>query len=258
MTYHNKGGEKLDFSHKNVIVTGGASGIGKAVAQGIVDGGGHAIIVDLNLEAAEKVRQELGETKVSVYKVNLGNIDEINLVFAQILKDFGQIHVLINNAGIVSTLPFDEVSQEEWNKTIAINLTGVFTAISTVYPSMKENGYGRIVNVSSVAAKRGGGLLGTSAYAASKAGVIGLTKAVAREGASFGVACNGVCPSFTLTPMTSNMGEEKRNNILSTIPLGRGAQPSEIANVILFLASDLSSFVTGEISDVDGGVTMDG
>ena len=118
---------------------------------------------------------------------------------------------------------------------------------------MKANGYGRIVNVASVAAKRGGGLLGTSAYAASKAGVIGLTKAVAREGAPYGVACNGVCPSLTMTPMTA-----KTKKIIATIPLGRGAQPREIANMVLFYASDLASFATGEISDVDGGVTMDG
>ncbi|MFA9423917.1 MAG: SDR family NAD(P)-dependent oxidoreductase [Sedimentibacter sp.] len=248
----------MDFLNKNVIVTGGASGIGKAVAKGIVEYGGHAIIVDLNLEAAEKVRQELGEANVSAYKVNLGNSDEIRTVFAQILKDFSQIHVLINNAGIVSTLPFDEVTQKEWDKVISINLTGAFTAISSLYPSMKEYGYGRIVNIASVAAKRGGGLLGTSAYAASKAGVIGLTKAIAREGAPYGIACNGVCPSFTLTPMTANMGEELTNKILDTIPLGRGADPAEIANGILFLASDMASFITGEISDVDGGVTMDG
>ena len=165
---------------------------------------------------------------------------------------------MINNAGIVSTAPFDEVTQAEWDRVIAINLTGVYTAISVMYPAMKAAGYGRIVNVASVAAKRGGGLLGTSAYAASKAGVIGLTKAVAREGAPYGVACNGVCPSLTITPMTCHLGEEKMQKIISTIPMGRGAQPQEIANMILFYASDLSSFATGEISDVDGGVTMDG
>ena len=248
----------MEFSNRNVIVTGGASGIGKAVTTGVVEGGGHAIIVDLNLEAAEKVRQELGEKNVSAYKLNLGNSDEIRTVFAQILKDFGQVHVLINNAGIVSTAPFEKVTQEEWNKIISINLTGVFTAISSIYTSMKEHGYGRIVNIASVAAKCGGGLLGTSAYAASKAGVIGLTKAIAREGAPYGVACNGVCPSLTMTPMTANIEKEKYDRIISSIPLGRGANPAEIANTILFFASDLASFVTGEISDVDGGVTMDG
>lgn len=248
----------MNFAGKNIIVTGGASGIGKAITEGIVKGGGHGIIVDLNLAAAEKMRAELGETKVSCYKVNLEDNKEIREVFAEILKDFGQIHGLVNNAGIVSTVPFEEVSQGEWDKVISINLTGVYATISALYPSMKEKGYGRIVNIASVAAKRGGGLLGTSAYAASKAGVIGLTKAVAREGAPYGVACNGVCPSLTLTPMTANMSDEKRAMALAAIPMGRGAEPQEIANVILFYISDLASFVTGEISDVDGGVTMDG
>ena len=253
-----KGEISMDFTGKNIIVTGGASGIGKAIVTGVVEGGGHAIIVDLNLDAAEKLREELGKDKTSAYKVNLANSAEIREVFGKIVADFKQIHGLINNAGIVSTVPFDEVTQAEWDKVIAINLTGVYTAISAVYPSMKANGYGRIVNVASVAAKRGCGLLGTSAYAASKAGVIGLTKAVAREGAPYGVACNGVCPSLTMTPMTANMGEEKTKKIIATIPLGRGAQPREIANMVLFYASDLASFATGEISDVDGGVTMDG
>lgn len=248
----------MDFAGKNIIITGGASGIGKAITEGVVEGRGHAIIVDLNMETAEKVREELGKDNVSCYKVNLADSDEIRAVFSQILADFGQIHALVNNAGIVSTVAFEDVTQNEWNKVLSINLTSVYTAISTLYPSMKEKGYGRIVNVASVAAKRGGGLLGTSAYAASKAGVIGLTKAVAREGAKYGVACNSVCPSLTLTPMTAGMSAEKKEKILSTIPMGRGAEPKEIANVILFYASDLASFVTGEVSDVDGGVTMDG
>lgn len=248
----------MDFEGKKVIITGGASGIGKAITEGVVEGKGHAIIVDMNLETAEKVRQQLGRDSVSCYKANLADNQETREVFSRILQDFGQIHGLVNNAGIVSTEPFEDVTQAEWDKVVAINLTSVYTAISVLFPSMKANGYGRIVNVASVAAKRGGGLLGTSAYAASKAGVIGLTKAVAREGATFGVACNGVCPSLTLTPMTAGMTEEKKEKIISTIPLGRGAEPKEIANVVLFYASDLASFVTGEISDVDGGVTMDG
>lgn len=248
----------MDFKGKNIIVTGGASGIGRAVVEGVVAGGGHAVIVDLNLEAAVKTQNEVGKDSISVYKVDLGNSSEIRESFKKIVEDLGQIHGLVNNAGIVSTKPFMEIDQKEWDKVIAINLTGAFATISTLYPFMAQMGYGRIVNVASVAAKLGGGLLGTSAYASSKAGVIGLTKAVAREGAKLGIACNAVCPSFTLTPMTSNMSEEKREKILNAIPLGRAADPKEIANVILFYVSDLASFVTGEISDVDGGITMDG
>lgn len=247
----------LDFTGKKVIVTGGANGIGKAIAEGVVKAGGFVIIADLNETAAEKVREELGEENAAVYKVDLGNSSEIREVFSRILEEQGQIHVLVNNAGIVSTVPFEEISQEEWDRIVAINLTGVYAALQVVYPAMKEAGYGRIVNTASVAGKIGGGLLGTSAYAATKSGVIGLSKAIAKEGAKYGIACNAVCPSLTKTSMTANMGEEKYKRIVSGIPMGRPADPSEVANVILFYASDLASFVTGEVADVDGGITMD-
>ncbi len=247
----------LDFTGKKVIVTGGANGIGKAIAEGVVKAGGFVIIADLNETAAEKVRAELGEENAAVYKVDLGNSSEIREVFSRILEEQGQIHVLVNNAGIVSTVPFEEISQEEWDRIVAINLTGVYAALQVVYPAMKEAGYGRIVNTASVAGKIGGGLLGTSAYAATKSGVIGLSKAIAKAGAKYGIACNAVCPSLTKTSMTANMGEEKYKRIVSGIPMGRPADPSEVANVILFYASDLASFVTGEVADVDGGITMD-
>ena len=248
----------MNFSDKNVIITGGASGIGRAVAAGVAANGGAAIIVDINMELAEKARREIGENKAYLYQADFSKPAEIRAVFAQIIEDFGQIHVLINNAGIVSTAPFEQISQEEWDRVMAVDLTGVFAGISAVYPHMLARGYGRIVNVSSVAAKVGGGLLGTSAYAAAKAGVIGLTKAVAKEGAARGVACNAVCPSMTMTPMMLSVSSETLERIKAFIPMKRAAQPEEIANVILFYASDLASFVTGEISDVDGGVTMDG
>lgn len=132
----------MDFTNKNVIITGGASGIGKAVTTGVVAGGGHAIIVDLNLEAAQNVCKELGEENATAYQANMGNSENIRTVFGKILEDFGQVHCLINNAGIVSTAPFDEVTQAEWDRVIAINLTGVYTAISVMYPAMKAAGYG--------------------------------------------------------------------------------------------------------------------
>lgn len=248
----------MDFQGKNVIVTGGAGGIGREVVNGVIAGGGRAIIVDINMDAARAAQSELGEENVGIYQADLSKPDVIRSVFQHIIDAEGHVDVLVNNAGIVSTLPFEEVTQEEWDKVIGIDLTGVFAGISAVYPHMVERGSGRIVNVASVAAKKGGGLLGTSAYASAKAGVIGLTKAVAREGARKGVRCNAVCPSVTMTPMITKQPKEKQEILTNSVPIGRGAHPKEIANVILFYASELASFVTGEISDADGGVTMDG
>lgn len=247
----------MDFTDKNYIVTGGAGGIGKAVVEGIVSGGGKVALVDINMEAAEKVKQELGAENVSTYKVNLADPEEITAVFAQIIEEVGQLHGLINNGGIVSTKKFPEVDLAEWRRVMDINLTSTYAGIHAVFSHMAQNHYGRIVNVASVAGKVGGGLLGTSAYAASKAGVIGFTKAIAKEGGPHNVCCCAVCPAFTLTPMTAQMNEETKNKILAAIPLGRPAQPQEIANLILFYASDLASFVTGEIGDADGGLTLD-
>jgi 3-oxoacyl-[acyl-carrier protein] reductase len=224
----------MDFSGKNVIITGGASGIGKAVVEGIIAGNGHVILLDLDWEASIKVQEEFGENCVHVYQVDLSNPTETRKVFEQILSETEHIDVLINNADIISTKPFEEITQEEWNRVISIDLTSVYVGISAIYAHMVANGYGRIVNVVSVAAKRGGGLLGSSAYAAAKAGVIGLTKAVAREGARKGIACNAVCPSVTMTPMILRLPDYKQAILKDSVPMGRGADHKEIVNVILF------------------------
>ncbi len=247
----------MDYSGKNYIVTGGAGGIGGAVVDGIVAGNGHAIIVDINETAARKYQEKYGKDKVSVANVNLADPAEIREKFGKLVEEFGQIHGLICVAGVISTAEFEDVTQAEWDRVIAINLTGVYASIQSVFTNMKEHNYGRIVVVSSVAAQVGGGLLGTSVYAASKGGVNSLIKAVAKEGGPFNVACCGVCPAYTKTAITANMDMDRHNRILSQIPLGRPADPQEIANLILFYASDLASFVTGEIGNADGGLRMD-
>lgn len=249
----------FNFTGKNVIVSGGAMGIGRAVAEGILGGGGNAIIVDINIDAARKTAKELGKNAFA-YQMDLGEPEQIRAVIATIIKDFGRVDAAINNAGILSRCAFEELSQQEWENVIQVNLTGTFTVISALFPHMRENGGGRIVNVSSVAAKVGGGFLGTAAYASSKAGINGLTKAIAKEGGKYGIYCNVVCPSYTKTSMTASLQEDKDKEqaTLTAIPLRRAAQPAEIANMILFFASDLASFVTGEIGDCDGGLTLDG
>ncbi|WP_028976339.1 SDR family NAD(P)-dependent oxidoreductase [Sporolactobacillus terrae] len=249
----------MKFTNEVAIVTGGAQGIGKEVVKGIVNGGGRVIIVDINEAAAKQTVTELGE-KVAFYKMDLSAPETIREVIATILKDYKRIDVLVNCAGIVSTKKFVDLDDAEWQKVIQINLTGTFTTIHALFPHFIKNKGGRIVNVSSVAGKIGGGLLGTAAYASSKAGVNGLTKAVAKEGGKYNIHCNAVCPSYTNTTMTTALSEdaEKKQKVISMIPLGRRAEPVEIAQMILFFASNLASFVNGEVGDVDGGIVLDG
>ena len=249
----------MDFLGKTAIVTGGANGIGKAIVQGIINGGGTAVIADINEDAARATRQELGDA-ARFYKLDISDPGMVRSTIKTIVDDLKRVDILVNCAGIVSTKAFQDISDAEWEKVLRINLTGTFATCSALFGHMKDNGGGSIVNIASVAAKVGGGLLGTAAYASSKAGVIGLTKSIAREGGPFNIRCNAVCPSYTQTAMTQAITDDAAytERVLRAIPLGRRAEPQEIANMVLFLASDLASFVTGEISDVDGGLTRDG
>ncbi|SJZ54478.1 SDR family NAD(P)-dependent oxidoreductase [Anaerorhabdus furcosa] len=248
----------FDFSNKVAIITGAAQGIGKETAKGVIQGGGKVVICDINEEIGLATKNEFGDSAY-FYKIDLGDSKNIRQVIDQILKDMDHVDVLINVGGIISKSSFENISDEEWERTLRINLTGTFTTCSEIFPYFKEKGKGRIVNISSVAGKIGGGLLGTAAYASSKAGVNGLTKAIAKEGGKYGISCNAVCPSFTRTSMTTSLQEdaEKNAKVISMIPLGRAAEPVEIAQMILFFASDAASFVNGEIGDCDGGIVLD-
>lgn len=248
-----------DYQGKNVIVTGGAKGIGKEVVKGIVNGGGKVALLDIDDAAAQATAAELNG-KVKAYHVDQGNRNEVNEQFSKIIGDFGRIHALINVAGIISAKSFDDLPPEEWDRTIKINLTGPYNTVHAIWQHFKDNDSGRIVNVSSVAGKIGGGLLGTVAYASSKAGLNGFTKAIAKEGGKYGISANAVAPSFTHTSMTTSLSEdpEKNAKVIGMIPLGRAAEPVEIAQMILFFGCDEASFITGEIGDCDGGIVMDG
>ena len=248
----------FDFKDKTFVVTGAAQGIGYEVAKGIVEGGGKVVILDLNAEKGEETAKSFNGN-ACFYKFDLGNAATIRETMDKVKAEVPNIDGLINVAGIVSTKPFAELDDVEWERTVRINLTGTFTACSALFDYFVAQGHGRIVNVSSVAGKIGGGLLGTAAYAASKAGVNGLTKAIAKEGGPVGVSCNAVCPSFTVTPMTLKIQKNKDlfDKVIAITPLRRAAKPSEPAQMILFFASEAASFVNGEIGDCDGGVVLD-
>lgn len=249
----------MDFSGRNFIVTGGARGIGRAAAERIISGGGCTAIIDIDAETGAETARAAG---ASFYCADLADGARVRVVIAEITKQFGQVHGLINNAGIVSSTPFESLTQQEWDRVIAVNLTSQFITCSALFSHMKLHGYGRIVNVSSVAGKRGGAFLGKSAYAASKAGIIGLTKSIAIEGGPFGITCNAICPAAVDTAMTQRGGTGRNNSEKDVkkppIPLGRRASPDEIAGAIAFLASDDAAFITGEVMVADGGLTMCG
>lgn len=248
--------ENLSFENKTGIITGAARGIGKAIAAQFVNMGGRAVIVDVNEEQAKETAQELGNAVA--YAVDLGDTEAVKTVFNQIIADMGKVDVLINNAGIVNTTEFGELTLEEWDKVLAVDLTAPFLTCQILFNHMKDNGGGRIVNIASVAGKVGGGYLGTAAYGAAKAGLISLTKSVAKAGSAYNVYCNSLCPSYTKTPMVTILQGEKEARVLDQINLHRPASPDEMANSILFLASDAASFVQGENLNCDGGLLMNG
>jgi len=175
----------------------------------------------------------------------------------QCLDRFGRIDILVNNAGMVSVGPLTGISAKTWDQVMAVNLRGVFLCCREVFPLMMAQRSGRIVNIASVAGKRGGGLLGNSCYAASKGGVIAFTKGLAREAGPYNINVNAVCPALTDTDMTSGLSGIQREAIVQSMPLGRAGKPEDIAAAVCFLASDAAAFITGEIMDVDGGLMMD-
>lgn len=250
---------KFDFKDKNVLVTGAARGIGRAIALTFASCGARVAIIDMNVEGAEKTKSEIEEEggESVVFSVDVSKIDMVKEAIEKIASLWGRVDILVNNAGIVSPKPFLETTQEEWDKIMSVNLKGVYNTSFAVLPGMIERKYGKIINVASIAGKTGGGFFGNTLYGTSKAGVIALTKGVAREAGPHGINVNAICPGPIETQMLADCPEETRERILSGVPLRKFGEPQDIANMAIFLASDYASHVTGEITDVDGGIMRD-
>lgn len=244
---------------RNALITGAARGIGYAIAVALGQCGARIAICDLDYAAAQRAAEQLGELGIHAFGIGGDVADEqqVDAMVGQVERALGSIDILVNNAGIVSTAPLLEVSVAEWKRVMAIDLNSVFYCARAVLPGMMARRSGRIINIASVAGKRGGGLLGNSCYAAAKGGVIALTKGLAREAGPFNITANAVSPALTDTDMTSTLSHEARARVLADMPLGRAGTPRDIAAAVCFLASDAASFVTGEIMDVDGGYMRD-
>lgn len=247
---------------KTAIVTGGGSGIGAATARALAERGMRVAVADIDPAAAEKVATLLESENhtAAPVRVDIGDAASIEAMAKDVTDRWGRIDVLVNNAGIASSKPFLDIDLEEYERVMRINTTGAWLCCRAVIPVMLNQGSGSIVNVSSVAGQRGGGLLGTAAYATSKGAVIALTKALGREFAGRGIRVNAVAPSLTMTDLAKQqldvLDKSTLDRVISMTPAGRAAEPAEIASVIAYLASDDASFVFGHVYNVDGGTAM--
>ncbi len=240
---------------KTALVTGAARGIGKAIAMHFAKQGANIAFTDLkideNVKATEEEIAALG-VKVKGYASNAADFDDTHKVVDQIKEDFGVIDILVNNAGITRDGLMMRMSEQQWDMVINVNLKSAFNFTHALTPIMMRQRSGSIINMSSVVGVSGNA--GQANYSASKAGMIGLTKSMAKEIGSRGIRVNAIAPGFIITDMTGALSEEVRNEWAKQIPLRRGGTPEDVANAALFLASDLSSYVSGQVIHVCGGM----
>jgi 3-oxoacyl-[acyl-carrier protein] reductase len=242
---------------KTAVVTGAARGIGKAIALKLASEGANIAFTDLNIdENAKNTETEITAlgVKAKGYASNAANFEDTKNVMEEIAKDFGKIDILVNNAGITRDGLMMRMSEEQWDLVINVNLKSAFNFVHAVTPIMMRQKSGSIINMSSVVGVSGNA--GQSNYSASKAGMIGLTKSIAKELGSRGIRSNAIAPGFIITEMTAQLSEEVRNEWAKHIPMRRGGTPEDVANTTLFLASDLSSYVSGQVICVCGGMNM--
>lgn len=242
---------------KTAIITGAARGIGKAIALKLASEGANIAFTDLKIDdnalATEKELEALG-VKAKGYASNAANFEDTHKVVEEIHKEFGSIDILINNAGITRDGLMMRMTEDQWDSVITINLKSAFNFIHACSPIMMKQRGGSIINMSSVVGISGNA--GQTNYSASKAGMIGLAKSIAKELGSRGIRANCINPGFIITDMTGVLPEEVKKQWESQIPLRRGGTPEDVANVALFLASDLSSYVSGQVIPVCGGMNM--
>jgi len=241
---------------KVAVVTGGGRGIGESISRKLAGEGASIAICDVMLDNAQKVAEELSKVgaKSLAYAVNVTDAKQVGEVCEKIVADFGRVDILVNNAGITRDGLLLRMSEADWDLVLDVNLKGTFLFTKSLIPGMMKAKGGAIVNIASIVGVMGNP--GQANYSASKAGMIGLTKTVAKEYAKRNIRANAIAPGFIQTPMTDKLTAEQKKMQTDYIGLGRLGQPEDVANTVLYLASDLSSYVTGQVIAVDGSLRI--
>ena len=241
---------------RKAIVTGAGQGIGRSIALKMAKEGAEVVIAEMNPDTGNQTVKEIEALgrKALFISVDVANQKEVRAMVEQVLRAWKRIDILVNNAGFDRPGNLLKVKEEDWDAVLGVHLKGTLNCIQAIAPQMMENSYGKIVNISSVWGKSGA--VSEISYSTAKAGIIGLTKSLARELGRYQINVNVVLPGFILTSTVSKMAEKYRNMIIENTPLKRGGQPEEVANVVAFLASDEASFMTGAMVEVSGGWNM--
>jgi 3-oxoacyl-[acyl-carrier protein] reductase len=246
----------LELIGKVALITGAAQGIGKAVALLLAQNGADLVVSDINLEKAEETAKEMESMgrKAMAIKVDVANYTDVDRMIQAVMERFGHIDILVNNAGIARDKLILRMTEEDWDAVLNINLKGTFNCTKAVIKHMAKQRSGKIVNIASVVGEMGNA--GQANYAASKAGVIGFTKTIAREFAQRGINVNTISPGYIQTPMTDGLSEKVKEELKRLIPMERLGQPEDVAYAVLFLVSEASSYITGQVLNVNGGIYM--
>lgn len=247
----------LPFEGRAAVVTGASRNIGRAIAELLAQRGADVLVADINLDLAKTTAQEIGAAtgrKAIPMHVDVSQADSAKEMIDCALNEFGKVDILVNNAGITRDTLIMRMNESDWDAVLNVNLKGSFNTCKAVIRPMMKQHYGRIVNISSVSGLAG--QVGQTNYSASKAGLIGFTKALAREVASRQITVNAVAPGFVPTALTNDLPEELKDHFFKLIPLARWGAPQDIANAVAFFASEASGYITGQVLSVDGGMFM--
>src|SRR5271155_5111436 len=240
---------------QTAVITGGAQGLGFAIAQRFVDEGARVVLGDVNLEASETAAKQLGGDDVAIaVRCDVTSGDDVEALIGTAVDRFGALDIMINNAGITRDATMRRMTEEQFDQVISVHLKGTWNGLRKAAAIMRENQSGTIVNMSSISGKVG--MVGQTNYSAAKAGIVGMTKAASKELAHLGVRVNAIQPGLIRSAMTEAMPQRIWDAKVAEVPMGRAGEPGEVAKVALFLASDLSSYMTGTVMEVTGGRFM--